>query len=185
MKSFLKAGRTLAILSALGFCLPAGSSIALAGQGGEQSANGQQLSLDVALSSNGALRGIVIDRAGGAAVDAKVALLGSDHKVLETTTDGNGRFLYQNIRPGVYQLAAIHTTGQARKVVRVWASTVAPPVSSAIAILAMNDQPTNDVVRGQEVGTPSPLLLTGVGLGVAAAIAIPVAIANSNRPSSP
>ena len=133
---------------------------------------------DVALSSGGVLRGAVIDQQGAPIGETDVTLWQKDKQVAAAKTDDQGRFAVNNLRGGVYQIAAANGQGM----YRVWTSKTAPPVAQPGALVVSGE----DLVRGQ-ASSPvlrfftNPWVLAGL---VGAAIAIPIALSNDDDSSS-
>jgi hypothetical protein len=110
--------------------------------------------MDVIASANGELRGAVVNRDSAPAASAKVVLSTvSGKETQEATTDASGRFLFSNVRPGMYTLAVNGTAGQSQSIARVWTPQTAPPAASPVALVSLRDENAraNDVVRGQGV----------------------------------
>jgi hypothetical protein len=138
--------------------------------------------VDVALGTNGSLRGQLLDRQGQQLPVSKIQIT-NGHQTWNTYTSEEGYFRLEGLVGSTYQLQA---AGQVH-IVRAWAEGTAPP-HALKALLIVHD---NRVVLGQHCGTPlcgsaisaakhplaNPFILGGL---IAAAIAIPVAIHNSN-----
>jgi hypothetical protein len=121
--------------------------------------------LDVKLSSNGAIRGMVVDQAGQAKPDKIVQLVSGTRVVAEVKTDAQGRFLATNLQPGVHVASVDGVRGQG---MRLWHANAAPPKSAA-GVLLVSEQ----VVRGQSdtktYGLPE-VIVTAVAIGGVIAI---------------
>ncbi len=146
--------------------------------------------MDVIANSAGELRGAVVNADTAPSVNAKVVLCMVNGKDPQTvTTDASGRFLFKNVRPGMYTLAVNGAKGQAQKLARVWTEETAPPAATPVALVSLQDeQPRQetDLVRGQAGGGGGGLLVGALVVGgIAAAIAIPIAVSNANKTSSP
>lgn len=95
---------------------------------------------DVALQTDGGLRGQVVDGQGVAAKNVEVAI-GQGGKIVGSThTDHDGRFQLTGLRGGVYQVA----TPGSIAVYRLWSEQTAPPAAKPAALIV--DKPTT--VRG-------------------------------------
>ena len=132
---------------------------------------------DVALASQGTLRGQVLDSTGKPQPGVAIMLVRDGREVGSTVTGDRGEFALTNLRGGIYQLAAGQYTG----VYRIWSPQTAPPVATdGVLIVA-----SGDVLRGQCFRAPhglkhwlvNPWFMAAVA---AAAIAIPVAVHNAN-----
>jgi len=109
-----------------------------------------KLSMDV-VTTAGELRGAVVNRDSAPSVNAKVVLCTvSGQNAQEATTDASGRFVFNNVRPGMYTLAVNGTTGQAQSIARVWTPETAPPAASPVALVSLQGNQSQDVVRGEE-----------------------------------
>ena len=194
MKSIRKSGQVLALVSALGMCLPIGNSAVLAGELGvqatPQACNRQLPSVDVVLTDGDALRGAVVNADGTAAsrCERGASRPGPEDSQGPSPTSRDSFRLLDSARASTRLFA----TGQdgksmARKVVRAWNHKAAPPTAVSLAILDMSATPSQDIARGQFEGglASDPLVLAGVGLGVAAAIAVPIRHHQSESPRQP
>lgn len=127
---------------------------------------------DVALSRGEILTGVVVDPTGTPVHSAPVALLQSGRELARTNTDRLGRFAFQGLRGGVYQIVASDSAG----VFRVWAAGTSPPAARPLAVLIRNPL----IVRGQgplhDLFFSDAFVLSAVVIG---AIVVPFAILNS------
>jgi hypothetical protein len=133
---------------------------------------------DVALASDGSLRGQAVNAQGKPAPLIRVALRQDDRDVATTTTDRDGRFRLPGLRAGTYQLMA----GQATVTYRLWQGKMAPPSATPAALVVVD----GDQVLAQQ--GPLGYWLTNpwvVAAIVAAAVAIPVAIHNHQADDGP
>ena len=172
MKQIHKIGWALTLLAAVGFCLPVTTLAASPMKTGPT---------DVKLTKTGALVGQVLDVQGKAVVGKPVAVQYQNKLVAAPTTDKNGYFALQGVRPGVYRIASMKGVAD----YRVWTEQTAPPKAAAGALLIEG----KEVIRGQINGMAlrnllaNPLVVAGI---VATAVAVPVAVHNSQtrHPSS-
>ena len=126
---------------------------------------------DIALLDGGVLRGQVVDAAGAAQANTKVAIARQDAVVATLTTNADGRFEVAGLSGGVYQIISAHSGGA----FRIWSARTAPPAAEREVLLVTGE----DVVRGQ--GAPggalrwlgNPWVLGGI---VATAIIVPLAL---------
>jgi hypothetical protein len=142
---------------------------------------------DVTLSHGGLLRGYVVDGQGVAAAGVAVRLVSPDGQQVDTRSDSQGRFGYQGLAGGTYQLQ----TEFGEVACRTWTSSAAPPRSSASLLVVHDEQ----LARGQWGPPPAgnafvsqmketmthPFMVAAV---IGAAVAIPVAIHNANQDDS-
>ena len=108
--------------------------------------------------------------AGQPAARQPTVLLQGLQVVAQTHSDAAGRFVFPQVRSGVYQISS----GTTCIACRVWTKAAAPPAAQGHVVLRAE----TDVVRGQQ---PISHLFTNplvVGLIVAAAVAIPLAVRN-------
>jgi hypothetical protein len=161
VKRFMKVGKVCALLSAIELCFPVHGTQAGAAEPTSPPVQQQRrasapakLSIDVIASASGELRGAVVNRDSAPSVNATVVLaMVSGKETQQASTDGSGRFVFTNVRPGMYTLAV---NGQAQSIARVWTPETAPPAASPVALVSLQNQNPrqNDVVRGSEaVGT--------------------------------
>jgi len=152
----MKVGKVCALLSALQMCFPlSGTSVSAAEPTSapvqQRAAAPARLSMDVVASATGELRGAVVNRDSAPSANARVVLRtvnGQDSR--EATTDASGRFLFTNVRAGMYTLAVNGTSGQAQSIARVWTPETAPPAASSVALVSLQNAQTGDVVRGED-----------------------------------
>jgi hypothetical protein len=122
---------------------------------------------DVALEPGGVLRGQVVDQQGAPCAGLPVAMIKSgagSATAVAGKTDAHGRFQFEGLSAGVYQVG----TANGCTVCRVWAPQTAPPSAVPAAMIVHGEGP----VRGN-LGGIGPWGWGLIGLGVAAAIAIP------------
>ncbi len=150
-------------LAMIGMCAP---QALFAAQGGKPVVN------DVKLWKDGTLLGQVVD-AQGQPVSTVVTLRDTKGNAVETRTDGQGYFTFQNVPSGAYTLSGAGAEGA----YRAWTESVAPPSAQPGALMVAG----NEVLRAQKsLGcfiAQHPILVAGV---IAAAIAIPIAIHNAD-----
>jgi hypothetical protein len=143
--------------------------------------------VDVTLSPGGMLRGYVVDGQGVAATGVAVRLVSPDGQQVDTRSDSQGRFGYQGLAGGSYQLQ----TEYGEVVCRAWTPTAAPPRSSGSLLVVHDEQ----LARGQWGPPPAANSFVGqmketmthpfmVAAIIGAAVAIPVAIHNANKDDS-
>jgi hypothetical protein len=101
---------------------------------------------DVALAADGSLRGALLNLEGKPQPHSDVLLRKGTEIVAAAKTNADGRFTIQQVRPGVYELAA----SRSANLYRVWSARMAPPAAQSNAVLIQ----TNPVVRGQEEWSP-------------------------------
>jgi len=160
VKRFMKVGKVCALLSAIELCFPVHGTQAGAAEPTSPPVQQQRrasapakLSIDVIASASGELRGAVVNRDSAPSVNAKVVLaMVSGKETQQAATDASGRFVFTNVRPGMYTLAVNGTKGQSQSMARVWTPETAPPAASPVALVSLQDQNPrpNDVVRGEE-----------------------------------
>jgi hypothetical protein len=198
VKRFMKVGNAGALLSAVLMCVSGGAPIGRAGEVSSGPAPPQQQasaparrSMDVVTNAAGELRGAVVnaDRAPSANAKVVLGMVGSKESQ-ESTTDTNGRFLFKDVRPGVYSLSVNAEKGQAQSVARVWTQETAPPAASPEAVIPLEDGYTDVVYGGSNgflggLGGRGLLCSALVAAGVSSAIAIPVSVSNRNRNRTP
>jgi hypothetical protein len=180
MKRLMKIGKALAFASAIGMCFP-GVGVRLhaadaAPQQGQKAP--ATLSLDVVVNANGELRGAAVNPDSAPTSKAKVSLravAGKENQ--QTSTDETGRFHFQGVRPGVYGLTVVGDKGRVEKIVRVWWQQTAPPAAAPLALVQLQNQPGEDVVRGQAPGDAGPV--EGGGVSAAAVLITGAVIAGA------
>jgi hypothetical protein len=134
---------------------------------------------DVALSDGGTLEGLVVNAQYTGLPGVPVTLQSQDRNVVQTTTDANGRFVVQDLRGGVYQVA----TAQSNGTFRLWAPRTAPPAAGNRAVVyVQNNGPVNGGGNGIKYFLGHPLILPAI---IASAIAVPIAVSSSHRSASP
>jgi hypothetical protein len=97
---------------------------------------------DVSLAAGGTLYGQLVDQQGRARPGQTVSLSRDRVETARVVTDAEGRFVFQGLVGGVYEL----TTSQSHGVYRMWAERTAPP--RAVQAVLLVDR-ANLVVRGQ------------------------------------
>ena len=96
---------------------------------------------DVALDSDGDLRGTLVTADGKPDADKPVVLLKGSEVVGLAKTKSDGKFAIRQVRPGLYELAPAKSTG----LYRVWTARTAPPAAQSAALLVQGDT----IIRGQ------------------------------------
>lgn len=129
--------------------------------------------LDVALTPQGSLAGLILDGSGQPVAHQPVVaepVAGQPHAVV---SDAAGRFSIAGLRGGVYRVSAAGTS----LACRCWTAGTAPPAAGEQVLLVADEE----IQRGQR---PIGDLLGGpvlLALIIAAAIAIPIAVHNSQK----
>jgi len=147
---------------------------------------------DVRLRPDGALTGRLVD-AGNVpgqqdAASAEVELIADRQRVALAATDRQGRFIFENVRPGPYQIVVRRGGPLNWWYFRAWAASSAPPHAQQEVIVPIG----GPIVRGQHpivlpmLSLPQAATITGLAAG---AVAAPMIYHNSlvdNRvPTSP
>ena len=140
--------------------------------------------VDIELGERGALAGLLTSPQGEPAANVPVVLRTIEGIDVPTMTDDEGRFRYEQLVGGMYQLNAENSS----LMCRVWAPGTAPPESPPELLLVRSDdiaagqwgppEVGNKAVRGFTRAMANPVVAT---LVVAAAVGIPVAIHNANN----
>jgi len=123
---------------------------------------------DVALGTDGTLRGQVVDAAGGAMAGVKVRVRQQENIIAETTSNPAGKFEVAGLPGGVFQVTTDNSEGS----FRFWAPETAPP-GARHAVLVVHD---SAAVRGQSALGRLLSRPLAVALVVATAVAVPVVI---------
>jgi hypothetical protein len=147
---------------------------------------------DVSLRPDGALTGRVVDfdavsdQEHVAAVE--VELIADRQTVARASTDRYGRFVFENVRPGPYQIVVRCGGSSSWWFCRAWPASSAPPHAQQEVVVPIG----GPIVRGQHpivlpvLSLPQAATVTGL---VAGAVAAPMIYHNSlvdNRvPTSP
>lgn len=159
--------------------------VLLAATGGNQAASATSVIqprsglevVDIALTKDGRLSGVVVSPQGRPVAKSRVLLRKQGKTVAKTASGKRGAFTFSKVRSGTYELET--RAGICR--CRIWTNRAAPP-AAVPAVMIVDGQ---ELVRGQhsmsEFFTGDPLLLGSV---VAAAIIIPIAI-HESRDDSP
>jgi hypothetical protein len=133
---------------------------------------------DVALGTDAALCGTVIDRQGQPCAYVDVLLMRADRSTMQARSAADGRFRFAPLPGGVYTLSAAGGS----LVCRVWAQNAAPPGAASSALVVGG----GDVARGQSPRTgffkSDAFLITAAVLG---AVAIPIFISAAGREQPP
>ncbi len=121
MKLVILARYSAAWLACVGMLVPAAAWSA-----GPQATTAQASShspvKDVALNSNGTLRGQIVDAAGAPVAGSRILIRQGATTVSELLTDQDGRFAANGLVGGTYELSAEHANG----VYRLWSAQAAP-----------------------------------------------------------
>lgn len=108
---------------------------------------------DVSLDTDGAWRGVVTGADGQPAKATEVVVLQGSKTIGLTRTENDGRFVFRDIRPGVYEIA----TPRSVAVYRVWNAGTAPPAAQNVSLLVEGDT----VIRAQEWAVWRRVLILG------------------------
>ena len=95
--------------------------------------------LDVKLSADGVVHGMVVNEAGHARSEVEVTFQTGD-QITKVKSDAQGRFAVRGLKPGL-TTASVNGTGQT---LRIWQGQVAPPKASSGVMLV-----NGSVQRGQ------------------------------------
>ncbi|HEY4759268.1 MAG TPA: carboxypeptidase-like regulatory domain-containing protein [Thermoguttaceae bacterium] len=153
-----------------------GTSLPITGWAGEPSP--KPTLTDIALSEGGILEGQVVDLQNIGQPGVPVSIRSQDRDVASTTTAVNGRFVVQDLRGGVYHVAAPKGDG----VFRLWAPRTAPPAAKKHAIVYVQNQYAMGGDSGLKRLLGHPIVIPAV---IATAIAVPIAVSANQQPSSP
>ena len=131
--------------------------------------------LDVALSPEGALTGVIVDEQGRPLKDSEVVLSQSRNSILKAKTDTKGRFEFKNMKSGLYQLSS----GKHGGLVRVWSEKTAPKMAKKQALLVAGDA---KLVRaqGEFMDFTGMGMVAAVGLGIAGVTLGAIALSKAN-----
>ncbi len=124
-------------------------------------ANQSARPVDVALTPEGTLRGVVLDSGGAPQPGVLVVLSSSDAVRQQSVTQSEGAYAFPHLKTGVYELA----TGGNLQQVRLWSAENAPPG----ATVSLPLRAKSPVVRGQWGGPGPGAIADMVILGVGAA----------------
>jgi hypothetical protein len=155
---------------------------------------------DVALSEGGRLEGQVVDYHGNILPNVPVTLKTEGVEPIATTTTEEGRFAYEGVTGGVYQV--VLKDGDSTTI-RAWTQEAAPPNARAEAVVYMQNttepealSPNAPTGRGgqayrggtrAQVGPVRRLISNPIVLpaAIATAIALPIALNSHSTPASP
>jgi hypothetical protein len=155
---------------------------------------------DVALTEGGRLEGQVVDYQGKVMPNVSVVLKADGVEPIPTTTTEEGRFAYEGVTGGVYQVVAKNGNGTT---IRAWTSEAAPPNAQAEAVVFLQEvaepeelPPNAPPTRGgpasrgnmrTQVGPLKRILSNPIVLptAIATAIALPIALNSHGTPASP
>lgn len=132
---------------------------------------------DVALSDAGTLEGQVVNLQNTGLPGVPITLRSQDRDVARTVTNANGQFVVQDLRGGVYQVAALQGNGT----FRLWAPRTAPPAATNRAIVFVQNGPSMGGM-GLKGILGNPLILPAI---IATSIAVPVVVSSQHHPASP
>ncbi|MBX3438731.1 MAG: carboxypeptidase regulatory-like domain-containing protein [Planctomycetaceae bacterium] len=118
---------------------------------------------DVALSDTGALRGSVFMPNGKHVDGATVAILQGENVVARTTTDAQGAFEIQQMKPGSYQVVVAKHGAP----VRAWSADAAPPSAHQRAVLVVGKPVAR--AQGDAFGGFDVITLITLGTAITAA----------------
>lgn len=127
--------------------------------------------LDIALSTNGAFTGRIVDHAGTAIEGAQVTVKQGQNEVARTITDKSGTFTITNLKNGTYSIGSGATTGS----YRVWSDKTAPPTANPQALLIMGQNGARGQFAAVDGGGNlliATLVLLTLGVGIAALVEI-------------
>lgn len=146
-----------------------------------QAVVGKPAIVDVAIQSDGVLRGRILDTQGGTPAEAKAGLPISfvrDQKlVARAISDDAGRFAIPGLSGGIYQVILEHPLVPRWQFCRLWSSEGAPPQASREMALILDPV----VVRGRAglwLGWPPSFTATALTAG---AISAPIIYHNVHR----
>ena len=129
------------------------------------------VSYDVELARGGIFSGKVTDAGGVALVRAPVVLYEGRKEIAKTRSDEKGRFAFEGLRGGAYQLYTVERQGM----VRAWAPGTAPPDTSDSLLVTTQYQ----VVRGQyDLNSVLHSGVIPIIVVTAAAISIPIIVSD-------
>ena len=118
--------------------------------------------LDVALSPEGSLTGVIVDEQGRPLKDSEVVLSQSRNAILKAKTDAKGRFEFKSMKAGLYQLSS----GKHGGLVRLWSDKTAPKLAKKQALMVAGDA---RLVRAQDD------FMDFTGMGMVAALGLGIA----------
>jgi len=160
---------TLVALASIGVLLP---QLALGADTFQPSQSALNTAVrDVALQTDGLLKGQVLDMQGAPVPGIPVVVVRQGKPIATTKTGADGSFSVAGLSGGVYQIV----TAQGGAVYRLWAPRTAPPGATASALIVNGDT----VVRGGMGGggligfLANPWVLGAI---VATAIALPLVL---------
>lgn len=134
--------------------------------------------VDVVLTQDGVLHGMVVHSDGRPLVGTPVYVRRAGRVLAEAKTGPTGRFSVTDLPGGMYQVQ----TGSTGQTLRLWAPGTAPP-SAASSLRLVSD---GTIVRGQgdrRIGLSSDAIL--LGAVIAAGVTVPVLISNRRSDSPP
>lgn len=176
-KPFDSCGVWLSALACVSWLIPAQISAAEAKQIAGLTPAMRPIILDIALGPQGRMTGQLVNAQGKAQANQPVVVHRQGAASQSTQTDQNGRFQFNGMSGGTYQVA----TTNAATICRCWADKTAPPAARQDVLLVSGD----GIQRGQypfsEMLFSAPVL---IALVIAAAIAIPIAVHNSQDDAS-
>ena len=131
--------------------------------------------LDVAMTPEGSLTGVIVDEQGRPLKDSEVVLSQSRNSILKAKTDAKGRFEFKNLKAGLYQLSS----GKHGGLVRVWSDKSAPKIAKKQALLVAGDA---RLVRaqGEFMDFTGMGTVAAIGLGIAGVTLGAIALSRAN-----
>lgn len=127
---------------------------------------------NVALQDN-VLQGALVDASGQAIAEASVTLSRMDQVIDQQVTDAEGRYAFENVQAGYYQVRS----AAGMELVRTWEADSAPN-GARQGVIQTADRNVARGQFGQHGLTGAQKLMIGGVIG--AAIAIPIAVSNND-----
>jgi carboxypeptidase family protein len=145
-------------IAAAGLLLPSGVTFAAdavwtPARGNNTPAQAAPSVLDVSLANGGILTGQVVDGQGRPLAATAVTLRGAGGQTATAATDRDGRFEFQRLGGGLYEVTAAERCGN----FRLWAPGSSPP-GAVHQVMLVAGEP---VTRGQWSGGPGPTSMPG------------------------
>ncbi len=135
--------------------------------------------LDVALTPEGSLTGVIVDEQGRPLKDSEVVLSQSRNSVFKAKTDAKGHFEFKSTKPGLYQLSS----GKHGGLVRLWSDKTAPKLAKKQALMVAGDA---KLVRAQDdfMDFTGMGMVAAIGLGIAGVTLGAIALSKADDASS-
>lgn len=127
---------------------------------------------DVALGTNGTMRGMAVNGQGQPLSAAKVNVLRNNEVVSTTVTSAEGKFEVAGLSTGIYEVQA----GQGRGTVRVWEGAVAPPTAKHNVLVV-----SGAAARAQAGLMVDPLDTVTLGLAITGTALGAIALSEDNE----